>query len=171
MRFFLLTVFLLLPYAVAAQTGQTQQAGAVVGEVTKLPLPRFVSVRSDRVYARTGPGTRYPIKWVYQRDNLPVEIVQEFDTWRKIRDKDGEEGWVHQSLLSGKRFGIVNTEQAVPLLKRTSDDSPPVALIESGVIVMLDSCENHWCHISVSGFNGWLSYDSLWGIYEGEGFE
>ena len=86
-----------------------------VGEVTKMPIPRFVSMRGDQVFARTGPGTRYPIKWVFQRKNLPVEIVQEFDTWRKIRDIDGEEGWVHQSLLSGKRFGVLKDGQAMPL--------------------------------------------------------
>ena len=66
-----------------------------------LPIPRFVTLRSDKVFVRTGPGVRYPIKWVFQKENLPVEVIQEFDTWRQIRDRDGEEGWIHQSLLSG----------------------------------------------------------------------
>lgn len=142
-----------------------------VGEVTNLPLPRFVSVRSDRVYARTGPGTRYPIKWVYERKDLPVEIVQEFDTWRKIRDMDGEEGWVHQSLLSGKRYAVVSADQGLPLYREPNDQSRAVALVEPKAILELDSCENQWCEVNASGLSGWIHYDNIWGVYEDERFE
>ncbi|PCH99565.1 MAG: hypothetical protein COB76_05420 [Alphaproteobacteria bacterium] len=162
MKLILLLCVLLFPNIASAQ---------VIGEVTKLPVPRFVSIRSDRTYARTGPGTRYPIKWVYQKNNMPVEITQEFDTWRKIRDVEGEEGWVHQSLLSGKRFAVMNESQAMPLLKSNDDDARPVALIESGAILRLESCKGQWCEASASGFNGWISYDSVWGVYEGEEFD
>jgi SH3-like domain-containing protein len=161
----ILLILLLLTLSTPAVNAQT------VGEITKLPIPRFVSLRGDQVFARTGPGTRYPIKWVYQRKNLPVEIVQEFDTWRKIRDIDGEEGWVHQSLLSGKRFGSLKDGQAMPMLKSNNDDSRPVALVESGVILSLNECVVEWCSVSQSGFNGWISANSLWGVYEGETFE
>ena len=139
-----------------------------VGEVTKLPIPRFASLRGDEIYARTGPGTRYPIKWVYQRKNLPVEIIQEFDTWRKIRDIDGEEAWVHQTLLSGQRFAIQNSGQAVPMNRKAKNDSRAVALVESKAILQLEKCQNQWCFASASGFKGWIPYDSLWGIYEAE---
>ena len=73
-----------------------------------LTIPRFVSLRSNKVFVRTGPALRYPIKWIYTREGLPVEVVQEFDTWRKVRDKDGEEGWIHSSLLSGKRHAVID---------------------------------------------------------------
>ena len=164
MRFLLLclTLFLSLSVPSVAQT---------VGEVTKLPIPRFVSLRGEQVYARTGPGTRYPIQWVYQRKNLPVEIVQEFDTWRKIRDIDGEEGWVHQSLLSGNRLAILRDGQAIPMLKSNSDDTRPVALVESGAILEVNACQDDWCSVSQSGFNGWIQTKNLWGVYEGEHFE
>jgi len=161
MKLILILLFF-IPFSASAQ---------MVGEVTKLPIPRFVSLRGDQVYARTGPGTRYPIKWVYQRKNLPVEIVQEFDTWRKTRDIDGEEGWIHQSLLSGKRFGMLKEGQAMPILKNNTDDARSVALVESGVILALNECDLEWCAVSASGFNGWISAKNLWGVYEGESFE
>lgn len=159
MYLILIFSFFIVSYPVSAQN---------VGEVTKLPIPRFASLRGDEIYARTGPGTRYPIKWVYKRKNLPVEIIQEFDTWRKIRDVDGEEAWVHQTLLSGKRFAIQNTGQAVPMNRKAKNDSRAAALVESKAILQLEECHNKWCLASASGFKGWIPYDSLWGIYEGE---
>ena len=162
MQFFVFFCLILLVLPVKAD---------VIGDVTKLPLPRFVSMQSDKVYARTGPGTRYPIKWVYQQDNLPIEIIQEFDTWRKVRDIDGEEGWVHQSLLSGRRYALQNTGQAIPLLRQPEDEARPVALIESGAILRVQECEDTWCEVSGSGYNGWISATSLWGVYEGEQIE
>jgi SH3-like domain-containing protein len=159
----ILILLLLVPLSTHAQT--------TVGEVTKLPIPRFVSLRGDQVFARTGPGTRYPIKWEYQRKNLPVEVVQEFDTWRKIRDIDSEEGWMHQSLLNGKRFAIHNGEGGSPLYRKPNDTARKVAKIESNALLTIDSCENDWCEVSVSGFNGWISLVSLWGVYEGERIE
>lgn len=145
-----------------------QSFAQTVGESSGLPIPRFVSLRGDKVYARTGPGTRYPVKWVYQRDNLPVEVIQEFDTWRKIRDIDGEEAWIHQSLLSGRRHGIILTEQAIPLLKRNFDESTAVALIEPRSLMAIDNCDKKWCEVTSMGFDGFIHSDSIWGVYEGE---
>lgn len=139
-----------------------------IGESSGLPLPRFVSLRSDTVYARTGPGTRYPVKWVYQKENLPVEVIQEFDTWRKVRDIDSEEAWIHQSLLSGRRYGIIAEGQAIPLLRRDFEESSAVALIETGMVTRLEWCREGWCRVDAKGFEGFIHSDSLWGVYEGE---
>ena len=162
MRLILLICLILMPVTLVAQT---------VGDSTGLPLPRFVSLRGDQVYSRTGPGTRYPIKWVYQRKNLPVEIIQEFDNWRKIRDIDGEEGWVHQSLLSGSRYVVQNAGQAIPMHKKPADDARAVALIESRAVMSLEGCTDNWCEVQSSGYEGWVAYNSIWGVYEGERIE
>lgn len=154
--------------------GYAQQAQASVrladdvGIVTGLPLPRFVSLRSDTVYVRAGPGMRYPVKWVYQRRAYPLQVIQEFDTWRKIRDADGEEGWVHQSLLSGNRNVLIVGEGLSTLLKKPDSDARPVAQIEAGVVAKLNECADNWCEVSVSGYDGWLLKSSLWGVYEHE---
>jgi SH3-like domain-containing protein len=161
MKLSLILIILLYPFAVFAQTPR-------VGEVTTLPIPRFVSLRGDTVYARSGPGTRYPVKWVYNRKNLPVEITREFDTWRKIRDVDGEEGWIHQSLLSGKRFAILTSETATPLYRDSNDQSRVMALIEPRALMAVDACQSTWCSLSKSGYSGWIPVDVLWGVYESE---
>jgi SH3-like domain-containing protein len=139
-----------------------------VGESTGLPMPRFASLNAEQVFARMGPGTRFPIKWTYQRANLPVEIIDEFDNWRKIRDIDGEEGWVHQSLLSGKRFVIQHNGENMPLYRKNIDTSRQTAIAESGAILALDSCENQWCEVNAMGLSGWIQKEFLWGVYEGE---
>ncbi|MEM9468809.1 MAG: SH3 domain-containing protein [Pseudomonadota bacterium] len=134
-----------------------------------LPMPRFVSLRSDKVFVRTGPALRYPIKWVFQRKNLPVEVIQEFDTWRKIRDYEGQEGWIHQSLTQGRRFALVDTGKDMLTLMRKADEaSKPVALLEPEVIVKLEECLETFCHVSVDGFKGWAERKLLYGIYENE---
>jgi len=140
-----------------------------------LPIPRFISLRSDKVFVRTGPALRYPIKWVFQRKGMPIEVVQEFDTWRKIRDFEGQEGWVHQTLTQGRRYGLVtsNNQRAaqVPIYKNSQPDARMVALIEPNVIVRLEECAVTHCKVSSQGFEGWMERKFLYGIYEDEKFD
>jgi len=140
-----------------------------VAQESGLPLPRFVSLRADQVNLRTGPGVQYPIDWVYQRQDLPVEIIAEYRTWRKIRDWQSTQGWVHQSMLAGKRTAIVTGKRRS---LRTSPDtkSPPVALIESGAIAALDQCPTGggWCLLEAGNVKGWLRKVEFWGAYRDE---
>jgi SH3-like domain-containing protein len=153
--------------ALALAAAWVAAARAAEGE---LPLPRFVSLRSNEVNLRTGPGTGYPVEWVYQRRRLPVEVIAEFDTWRKIRDWQGTVGWVHQSMLDGRRTARVTDTERV--LRRSPDDhAPAVARLEPGVIGDLLACEPEWCRLDVKGYRGWLRRDEFWGAYEGETIE
>lgn len=137
---------------------------------TGLPLPRFVSLRAAEVNVRTGPGTRYPIEWVYRRRGMPVEIVDEFDTWRRIRDWQGTEGWVHQSMVQGQR-GILVTGKRWTLYRQPETDSPGVALVDAGVVGVLRRCRAQWCEVSAGGFTGWLPRDAFYGLYPDEKVE
>lgn len=136
-----------------------------------LPIPRFVSLSSEKVFVRTGPALRYPIRWVYQRQHMPVEIIQEFDTWRKIRDIDGDDGWVHQSLLSGERTGIAKGEANMALYKEAKPESRIVAYLEPGVVAEIDECRGAWCKVTADGYSGWTERKFLWGIYDSEDFD
>lgn len=136
-----------------------------------LPIPRFVSLASDKVFVRTGPALRYPIKWVYSREHMPVEIVQEFDTWRKIRDMDGDDGWIHQSLLSGDRSIVVKGEGNLPVRKSPAPESRIIAYLEPKVVAMAEECEGAWCRLTSEGYNGWAERKFLWGIYDSEDFD
>ncbi len=167
MHFLLLAVlFLITSFPVAH--AQTTATGASVFAASGLPIPRFVSLRSDKVFVRTGPALRYPIKWVFKKEGLPVEVIQEFDTWRKIRDIDGEEGWIHQSLLSGKRAVLVQAPEAVALARNPEAGADKVALLEPSVVAQLIRCEGTLCEVSAGGYKGWAPRNLLWGIYEGE---
>ena len=135
---------------------------------TGLPLPRFVSLASDKVYMRSGPGTKYPVLWEFKRKNYPVEIIMEFDIWRKIRSEDGTEGWVHKSLLSGRRFVTVQADDLVPLHRKPDEASRLMAYIEPGAIASLDECQALWCKISSQGYEGWIQRKFLWGVYDTE---
>jgi len=134
------------------------------GIVTGLPIPRFASLRSNLVNMRVGPGIRYPIEWVYQRRGLPIEIMREFATWRWIRDSKGIKGWVHQSLLIGRRTFVVVASQGV-IRSRPERDSPPVAQLEPGVIGRLRYCDadSDWCKVQAAGYRGWLPRQAFWG--------
>jgi SH3-like domain-containing protein len=149
-----------------AAGGQGQSAIKTSG----LPVPRFVSIRSNEVNAHSGPSTKYPIEWVFSRRGMPVEVVAEFDTWRRIRDRDGTEGWVLQGMLSAKRSVIVIG--GVRTLRR--DPAPngrPVANAEPGVIGQLLHCRDDWCEVDAEGYHGWLREDELWGVYPHERLE
>ena len=144
-----------------------QPADAQAGRSTGLPLPRFVSLAVDRVNVRFGPGKQYPINWVFARKGMPVEIIEEFDTWRKIRDYEGEEGWIHSSLLSSKRTVMITGD--VRDLRRTpGPDARVVLRAEPGVIGQLFDCEENWCRIEIEGRRGWLQRSEFWGTRPGE---
>jgi SH3-like domain-containing protein len=132
-----------------------------------LPIPRFVSLRSEEVNLRTGPGVRYPVEWVFVRRQMPVEVLQEFENWRRVRDREGTEGWVHQSMLAGRRTGVVLGEGGRPheLKRRPEDAAPALARIEPGVIVTLIECAGAWCRAEAGGFRGWLPRGAIWGVY------
>ena len=140
---------------------------------TTYPLPRFVTISSNKAYVRTGPDKKYPVKWVYQQKGLPVEIILEFDHWRKIRDIAGDEGWVHHSLLSGRRGAIITPQEdaesdLVMLLRKPKEGARATAKLAGGVIASIKECRINYCNINANSFKGWVDRDSLWGIYAKE---
>jgi len=135
---------------------------------TGLPLPRFASLRADEANVRAGPGTRYPIEWVFRRKGMPVEIVAEYENYRKIRDWQGASGWVHQSLLTGKRSFIIPAKPA-SLHKTPAKAAEVIAKLEPEVTGEIRSCTGDWCRVRVSsGVSGWLERTELWGVYKSE---
>jgi len=167
MRFSALFLFLILlsaPFAAVAEKKTAFRS-------TPYPLPRFVSLSSDEVFVRSGPGTRYPVQWVYKKKHLPLEIVLEFESWRKIEDYEGHSGWIHQSLLSGKRTALIHYGDNADLYRRPRADSRKVAQIESHVIGHLEECRVDWCAFETDGYKGWMQRKFIWGIYENEIFK
>ncbi len=132
-----------------------------------LPLPRFASLRSDDVNMRTGPGTRYPIEWVFKHQGLPVEITAEYEIWRRVRDPEGAEGWVHKTELSGKRAAIV-TGKPIDLVSEPSDTAIVMAHLDVGAVGQITSCAKDWCKLKFDDVKGYLRKTSFWGAYPGE---
>src|SRR4051794_1809162 len=158
-----------LPPAFTPQGGASaaDKSTATQRKGSGLPIPRFASLRSDEVNVRTGPVSRYPIDWVFKRKGMPVEIVAEYENWRKIRDWQGASGWVHQSLLTGKRSFIIPAKPAA-LHKTPASAAEVVAKLEPEVMGEIRSCAGDWCRIRVSGVSGWVERTGLWGVYKSE---
>jgi len=142
------------------------------GEGSGLPLPRFVSLKSDHVNVRGGPDKDHDVAWIYTRPGLPVEITAEYENWRRIRDSDGSEGWVYHSLLSGKRTAFVTKSKTakdlVPLYASADPKSPLRAELEQGVLGFVKQCNGLWCRFVGAGFDGWIEQGRLWGVYPNE---
>ena len=139
------------------------------GSASGLKLPRFAALRSDDVNLRAGPGTRYPIEWIYKRRDLPVEIEREFEVWRLVRDAEGTRGWVHQATLTGRRSFVVEGADAT-LRAEPKDDAAAVAVLKAGVIGRIRSCEAGaaWCRVRVGDYSGYLRRAQFWGTLPGE---
>ena len=136
-----------------------------------LPIPRFVSLKAEKVNVRRGPSSDHPVAWVFQRKGLPVEIVAEFDTWRRVRDSDGEEGWILQNMLSGKRTAMMapwKQGQTVPLYDAPGKAGALVARVGAGVVADVANCTGDWCEVNAGGYDGWVEQTQLWGVYPGE---
>ena len=158
----------------AANAVAATSAASQPGTETGLPLPRFVSLKSERVNVRRGPSNEHGVAWVFTRKNLPVEIVAEFDHWRRIRDSDGAEGWVYHSLLSGRRTIIAAPwakGQTIGLMREASSSAAVVANIASGAVGNLKSCDGKWCVARFGDYEGYIAQERLFGVYPGEVYE
>jgi SH3-like domain-containing protein len=171
----------------AAMWGPAAAAGDQ-SEGSGLPLPRFASLKSDHVNVRGGPDKDHDVAWIYTRPALPVEITAEFENWRKIRDRDGSEGWVYHTLLSGRRTAWVAQlrrrpagppapqsagaqPDLVPLRASPDGASPLRAMLEPGVLGAVRRCTGQWCRLTGAGFDGWVEQNRLWGVYPNEKIE
>lgn len=169
---YLAAIFAAALAPLGAQPGDTSAAPSGSG----LPVPRFVSLKSDRVNLRNGPGTDYPTGWVYRRAGLPLEIVKEFESWRQVRDSEGATGWVLQSFLSGRRTALIlpwerkasTSPPLVPIHASDSERSRVVVNVEAGVIADLRTCDGRWCRVTIDTYGGYIEQKKLWGVYQGE---
>lgn len=143
-----------------------------LAQSTGLPLPRYVSLRAAEVNLRTGPGVQYPVEWIFQRESLPVEIIKEYRTWRLVRDWEGTQGWMHQSMLSGKRTFLVTGKERT-LRAEPDAKSRALAAIMPNAIGEILSCpsDTGWCKVRIKGIDGWLRRVEFWGVYRNEVFE
>lgn len=148
-----------------AQTGDGESAGPV----TKLPMPRYVSLRSNKVNARRGPGLDYRIDWVFQRAGLPVRIVDEYGHWRRIVDSDEAGGWVYHALLTSRRTALVIAGEAV-FRAEPAETAPTTAKAERGVVATLLRCRPDWCEVEAGGAGGWVPKTAIWGVEPEETF-
>ena len=155
---------ILLGYAwIADAVAQDRQ----VARTTEGDITRFASLRADDVNVRAGPGVRYPVKWKFVQRNMPVQIIAEYDTWRKIRDWEGAEGWVHRAMLSSRR-SLIMMGQGQTMRQDATDDSAAVARLATGFVVMVSGCTREWCEVEAAGYEGWIKRDGVWGIFPGE---
>jgi SH3-like domain-containing protein len=156
---------------------QATEAQAAVMGPSGLPLPRFVSLKSNRINLRVGPGRDYAVQWLYLKPGLPVEIIQEYDNWRRIRDSEGTEGWVLQTLLSGKRAGIAApwakelSSQPVSMFSKAEETAGLAANLEPGVLGKVSACDGQWCKFETNGYDGFVRQTDIWGAYPGEVFD
>lgn len=161
---------LIAAFAVAvffAEAVAAQSAGSESG----LPVPRYVSLKADRVNVRSGPSRTHEVSWVFTRSGIPVEIVAETENWRRIRDAEGAEGWVYHSLLSGRRTALVapaSPGEIFLLHARPGSDAPVVAKLHARVQAAVRQCDGKWCRISGDGFDGYIEQLRLWGVYPNE---
>ena len=162
----LLTILMLL----GLLCGLVHPAAAEEESESGLALPRMVSLRSSFINARSGPGSRYPIVWVYKQKGAPVEIVAEFELWRKIKDWEGAETWVHKAMLSGRRFVRVTNPGENNIYAKPDSDAKVIAKVEDGVVGEIEKCPNSdgMCLIKFDNIRGWMPRNVLFGIYENE---
>lgn len=133
-------------------------------------LPRMASFRSNHINARSGPGSRYPIEWIYKQKNAPVEIVAEFELWRKIKDWEGSETWVHKAMLTNKRWIKITKSGTADVFAKPQSDSRVIAKAEDQVIGKIEKCpeQKDFCLIKFSTMEGWVNRKDFYGVYPEE---
>lgn len=168
-------ILALLILVMTAGPTSVAMAQSTIGK-SGLPLPRYVSLKSNKVNLRKGPGMEYPTTWVYRRAGLPLEVFEEFQNWRHVRDSEGTEGWIFSALLSGRRTALVlpwerkddETRPTTAVFAGTSLRARKIAIIEAGVIADVHSCDSKWCEVTIANYEGYVEQAKLWGVYPNE---
>ena len=122
----------------------------------------FLSLKNNEVNLRQGPSFEYPIKFVYKKKFLPIEVLDKSETWIKIRDFENNSGWIHISQVSKKKSAINKKNNSI-IYKKPTIFSKPIAKLEIGRLVLIKRCKVEWCKISSGGFRGWIYKNALWG--------
>lgn len=131
---------------------------------TGMPVPRWVTIKALRVNVRRGPSLEQDVLWTYVKPGLPVEIIAEYDSWRRIRDIDGQTGWVKSVMLDGRRRVMFTGNVNTAILSEPNGEADAVALAAPGLLADLIACEGEWCEISARGYDGFVTRDRLWGV-------
>jgi len=157
-RFGILSVVATLVFAGFATAQQASE-----GQVTGLPTPRFISMKSSSANVRRGPSTSNQVDWVLRHRGTPLVVLAEYQEWFRIEDVDGEGGWVHTKLLSQRRTVLVQ-EDLLALRATPSNSARKLARLEAGVVLRLVGCQPSWCEASIEGLTGWLPKTGIWGV-------
>lgn len=136
--------------------------GPALAQSDPVPLPYWASISVDEARMRKGPSPDVPVIWEYRRKDLPVKVVARFETWRKIEDPDGTQGWMAARLLSRTRTAIV-TGEIRPLREDSSVSAGVAYRAEPGVVGRITDCKDGWCLFDVKGRKGWIQTDHIWG--------
>ena len=146
----------------------SQVSNANIGKETGLEIPRYVSLKSDDANIRVGPSKNYPIEIKYIKKNYPLKVLDEYEEWRKVEDFNRNIGWIHKSLISGIRTGIVlsNDNKNINILNTL--DGNVIGEIGNGNIVFLEKCKIDWCLVSLDDYEGWVDKNYIWGVKEKE---
>ena len=169
----LLASIMALPLSTVPQPATASEEAGGNGEVrltvrgSGLPVPRFVTLKSDEVNMRAGPGTEYPVLWQYRKKGLPLRVEAEFGVWRKVVDHDETTGWMHHSVVSLKRHALV-TASSARIFASPDNGAALVAVAERNALLELQSCPTQWCKVTSGDLRGWVARTSLWGLLDGE---
>jgi SH3-like domain-containing protein len=144
--------------------GKDCDPAARISAISGFCVPRYVSLKRDKVYARKGPGTDYPALWIYQAKGLPVQVVGETLDWRRVCDPDGGAVWVHRSMVDGRRTVQVRGPAPIPLLSEPRDGARVEGLVQPRALASLGRCQGEWCKLSVGGVTGWATNGHVWGV-------
>ena len=158
---------LFITLCLAMPPGAPKAEETALGSVTNLPVPRYVSLRSNKINVRRGPGLTYRKDWVFVRAGLPVRVIDEYGDWRRIVDHDDAGGWVYHAMVTGRRTVLITADRAF-FREDPSETSAARAEALQGVVARLRRCELKWCEIEANGHSGWVPKSQIWGVDEKE---
>jgi SH3-like domain-containing protein len=147
--------------------GFSASADPVTGADSNLPVPRFVSLRTEGANGRHGPGLEHKVDWIYERAGLPLQVTGESGPWRRVRDPDGAEVWMHAQNLDPRR--TIYVRQEVAMRRNSGENGRVLAYVRPGVVGALTGCEGQWRRMAVGGRVGWVRADAVWGAETCEG--
>lgn len=123
---------------------------------------QMVSVSSDEVNLRTGPGREHPSEWILGQ-GYPLRVVGSRGDWLEVRDFENDKGWIYKPLTDSTPYHIVKVKVA-NLRNQPTTRSRIIGRLAYGDTLKTLERTSGWVKVQrKGGLRGWVARRLLWG--------
>lgn len=124
-------------------------------------LAERLTVKVPVANIRSGPGAKHEILWKIEKYH-PIFVLEKSGSWYRFHDFEGDEGWIHESLVH-KLPSIITTKEKCNIRSGPGSKFKISFTVEKGIPFKILKRKGSWIHIQhADGDKGWIHKSLVW---------